>query len=38
VRGVAPGAEVPFAESLDRDTAALDAGQGLANLPAGILS
>ncbi len=31
------GANVPFDESLDRDTSRLDAGQGLPNLPSDIL-
>src|SRR5262249_38860102 len=35
--GVAPGAEVPYMETLDKDPAALDAGQGLAGLPDSIL-
>ncbi|MGZ4669821.1 MAG: alkaline phosphatase family protein, partial [Blastococcus sp.] len=33
----APGAAVPFDESVDKDSSRLDAGQGLAGLPAGIL-
>jgi hypothetical protein len=32
------GANVPFDESIDRDSDRLDAGQGLSNLPADILS
>lgn len=36
--GVKPGAEVTYTESLDKDPKALDAGQGLAGLPASILS
>ena len=36
--GVAPGAEVTYTESLDKNPKALDAGQGLAGLPASILS
>ncbi|MFD9127240.1 alkaline phosphatase family protein [Kitasatospora sp. NPDC059571] len=36
--GVRPGAEVDLTEDLDRDPAALDAGQGLAGLPGSILS
>ena len=35
--GEAPGAEVTYFEQLDRNQHALDAGQGLANLPTGIL-
>lgn len=35
--GVAPGAEVTYFEQLDRNPLALDAGQGLPNLPDGIL-
>jgi hypothetical protein len=33
-----PGADVEYAENLDRNTNALDAGQGLAGLPNGILA
>ncbi|MDT5028808.1 MAG: hypothetical protein QOE61_5234, partial [Micromonosporaceae bacterium] len=36
--GAKQGADLVADESIDRDTAALDAGQGLADLPAGILS
>ena len=36
--GVEPGAEVTYFEALDKDPKALDAGQGLAGLPASILS
>ncbi|GAA5004036.1 alkaline phosphatase family protein [Kitasatospora paranensis] len=36
--GARPGAEVDLTEDLDRDPAALDAGQGLAGLPGSILS
>ena len=36
--GVEPGAEVTYSESLDKNPKALDAGQGLAGLPASILS
>ena len=35
--GVTPGAEVTYFEQLDKDPLALDAGQGLAGLPDGIL-
>jgi len=35
--GVKPGVEVTYFEALDRNPRALDAGQGLPNLPAGIL-
>ena len=35
--GVAPGAEVAYTEAADKDPHALDAGQGLPNLPNGIL-
>jgi len=35
--GVQPNAEVTYFEQLDRDPAALDAGQGLAGLPGSIL-
>ena len=35
--GAAPGAEVTYFEQADRDPLALDAGQGLAGLPDGIL-
>ena len=37
-RGVAPGTEVTYFEALDKDPNALDAGQGLAGLPASILA
>ncbi|WP_141849153.1 alkaline phosphatase family protein [Lapillicoccus jejuensis] len=36
--GVAPGAPVAYDESVDKDPSRLDAGQGLAGLPASILS
>jgi hypothetical protein len=36
--GVKPGVEVTYFEQLDRNQAALDAGQGLAGLPGSILS
>jgi len=36
--GVKPGVEVTYFEQLDRDPLALDAGQGLAGLPASILN
>ncbi len=36
-KGAKPGAEVDMTEDMDRDKAALDAGQGLKNLPGGIL-
>ncbi|MDF3287893.1 alkaline phosphatase family protein [Streptomyces silvisoli] len=36
-KGVKPGAEVDMTEDMDRNKAALDAGQGLKNLPGGIL-
>jgi len=36
--GVAPGAEVDYAEPADRNQASLDAGQGLTGLPGSILS
>ena len=36
--GVTPGAEVAFTEGADKNPKALDAGQGLAGLPASILS
>lgn len=35
--GAKPGAEVDLTEDLDKNQAALDAGQGLKNLPGGIL-
>src|SRR5206468_11144139 len=35
--GVKPGAEVTYFEAADRNPHSLDAGQGLPNLPAGIL-
>ncbi|HEY8294888.1 MAG TPA: alkaline phosphatase family protein, partial [Micrococcaceae bacterium] len=37
-KNTAPGAEVAFTEAADRNPLALDAGAGLAGLPAGILS
>jgi arylsulfatase A-like enzyme len=37
-QGVAPGTEVTYFEALDKDPNALDAGQGLAGLPASILT
>src|SRR5450631_1735586 len=36
-KGVAPGTEVTYFEALDKNPNALDAGQGLAGLPASIL-
>jgi len=36
--GATPGAEVTYFEQADKDPHALDAGQGLAGLPAGILN
>lgn len=36
--GVAPGAAVTYFEQLDKNPSALDAGQGLAGLPGGILA
>ncbi|WP_376768857.1 alkaline phosphatase family protein [Amycolatopsis acididurans] len=35
--GAKPGAEVDYTEDLDRDKTAIDAGQGLPGLPAGVL-
>lgn len=37
-KGVAPGTEVTYFEALDKDPNRLDAGQGLAGLPASILA
>ena len=37
-QGVKPGTEVTYFEALDKDPNALDAGQGLAGLPASILA
>ncbi len=37
-KGVKPGVEVDLTEDLDLNKASIDAGQGLANLPASILS
>ncbi|WP_230209119.1 alkaline phosphatase family protein [Nostocoides sp. HKS02] len=37
-RTAKPGAEVAFTEGADKDPNALDAGQGLANLPSGIMA
>ncbi|MBV9817107.1 MAG: alkaline phosphatase family protein [Solirubrobacterales bacterium] len=37
-RGAPTGAPVTFDESIDKDSTALDAGQGLGGLPAGILN
>ncbi|MDH6137881.1 hypothetical protein P3T37_007316 [Kitasatospora sp. MAA4] len=37
-KGVKPGVEVDLTEDLDHNKASIDAGQGLANLPASILS
>lgn len=37
-KNTAPGAEVAFTEAADKDQNALDAGQGLAGLPASILN
>jgi hypothetical protein len=37
-QGVAPGTEVTYFEVLDKDPNALDAGQGMAGLPASILA
>jgi len=36
--GAKPGAEIDFTEDLDRDKTAIDAGQGLAGLPEGVLA
>ncbi len=36
--GAAPGTAVTFDESIDRDSTALDAGQGLPDLPSSVLS
>ena len=36
--GATPGAEVGYAENLDKNTDSIDAGQGLPGLPAGVLA
>jgi hypothetical protein len=36
--GAKPGADVLYDESIDKNTAALDGGQGVANLPDGVLA
>ncbi len=36
--GAKPGAEIGFTEDLDRDTTAIDAGQGLSGLPDNVLT
>jgi hypothetical protein len=36
--GVAPGTEVNYTESLDKNTDSIDAGQGLPGLPGGVLA